>query len=428
MIIDDNRIFKEHVCGVPELFRLRLKQYLPFLKPMSTVYPGAPVLEIGRRCEAWLDLLTGIGFQPSAVDLNNRTSQDDPIPRVVAKTQKLNDACYFADLPANSQVVVSAFHMIESISLERLFAVFSDALRVLKPGGLLIIETVNANNMIPASQKSPSVLRSVSPLLLSSLAECCGFERVKTLRFEATRDLLESPCGSLADVMNVVNSAYAVIAQKTADETILKPSDAAFSAGCTLNLETRTERYIDQLEVKVRQLETRAEEAETRAYQTWIREKNAVASAREADVRTREAETRAEEARRFLNFVYSSRSWRMTEPMRSFVSKLRLVRHGGRIHAKAFIKGRGLSLAKQVLSYINSRTGFRHACKNVLKKIGLYEPVQSLYQKYIAWQSSNIQATRKAELPRGPLIHVSPRARMIYTDLKAAVEKNRESC
>jgi hypothetical protein len=402
MITDDDRIFKKHVCEVPELFRLRLKQYLPFLKPMSTVYPGAPVLEIGRRYEAWQDLLTGIGFQPSGADL--------------------------AALPADSQVVVSAFHMIESISLERLFAFFSDALRVLKPGGLLIIETMKANNMIPASQKSPSVLRSVSPLLLSSLAEHCGFERVKTLRFEATRDLLESPCGSLADVMNVVNSAYAVIAQKTADEAILKSSAAAFAAGDALNLENRTERYIDQLEVKVRQLETRAEEAETRAYQTWIREKNAVASAQEADVRTREAETRAEEARHFLNFVYSSRSWRMTEPMRSFVSKLRSVRHGGFAHAKAFIKGMGLPLAKRGLSYINSRTGFRRACKNVLKKIGLYEAVQSLYQKYIAWQSSNIQATRKAALLSGPLIHVSPRARMIYTDLKAAVEKNRESC
>jgi len=401
MTADDDQIFKERVCGVPALFKLRLKQYLPFLVPLSAAYPGAPVLEMGRRCEAWQELLTGIGFKPSGIDL--------------------------AALPADSQVVVSAFHMIEPINLERLFAVFSDALRVLKPGGLLIIEAMNADSMIPASQKSPSGLRPVSPLLLLSLAEHCGFARVKTLRFEATRDLLENPCGSLADVMNVVNSAYAVIAQKTADETILKPADAAFAAGGALNLVTRTEHYIDQLEVKVRQLETRAQEAETRAYETWIREKKAVASAREADTKTREAETRAEETRQFLNFVYSSRSWRMTEPMRSFVSKLRSVRHGGFAHAKAFIRGMGLPLAKRVLSYINSRTGFRRACKNVLKKIGLYESVQSLYQKYITWQSSHAQATRKAELPRGPLIHVSPRARMIYTDLKAAVEKNRES-
>jgi|GEM_PF-1590835 len=395
MIADDDRIFKEHVCGVPELFKLRLKQYLPFLMPLSTVYPGTTVLEIGRRCEAWQELLTGIGFRASGADL--------------------------AAVPADSQIVISAFHMIESISLERLFAIFSDALRVLKPGGLLIIETMNANNI-----KLSSDIRPISPLLLSSLAEHCGFARVKTLRFEATRDLLESTCGSLTDVMNVVNSACAIIAQKTADETILKPSNAVFAVGRALNLETRTERYIDQLEVKVRQLETRAEEAETRAYQTWIREKNAVASAQEADVRTREAETRAEEARQFLNFVYASRSWRMTEPMRSFVSKWRSVRHGGLAHAKAFIKGMGLPLAKQLLSYINNRTGFRRACKNVLQKIGLYESVQSLYQKYIAWQSSNTQATRKADLPCGPLIYVSPRARMIYADLKAVVEKNRE--
>ncbi len=400
MTADDDRIFKEHICGVPELYRLRLKQYLPFLVPLCAAYPGASVLETGRRCEAWQDLLTGIGFRAAGADL--------------------------AALPADSQVVVSAFHVIESISLEQQLAVFADALKVLKPGGLLIIETMNADKMIPASQKSSSGIRAISPLLLSVLAEHCGFARVKILRFEATRDLLESTYGSLTDVMNVVNSAYAIIAQKKADETILKPSDAAFAAGGALNLETRTERYIDQLEVRVRQLETRAQEAETRAYETWIREKKAVASAREADVRTREAETRAEETRQFLNFVYSSRSWRMTEPMRSFVSKLRSVRHGGLAHAKAFIKGLGLPLVKKVLSYINTRTGFRRAFKNVLRKLGLYEPVQSLYQKYIAWQSANTQATRKADVPRGPLIHMSPRARKIYADLKTVVEKSRE--
>jgi O-antigen chain-terminating methyltransferase len=427
MTADDDRIFKEHVCGVPELFKLRLKQYLPFLIPLNTVYPGAPVLEIGRRCEAWQDLLTGIGFRASGAALDSGTSRDDSIPGVVAEAQKSKVTGYFADLPANSQVVVSAFHIIESISRERLFTVFSDALRVLKPGGLLIIETINADNIMPTSQKSPSGFRSISPLLLSSLAEHCGFARVKILRFEATRDLLESTYGSLADVMNIVNSAYAIIAQKTADETILKPSAAAFAAGGALNLETRMGRYIDQLEAKVQQLETRAQEAETLAYETWTREKEAGVRVQQLETRVQEAETKMEEARQTLNIIYSSRSWRMTAPIRWFILKLRLVRHGGRAGAKAFIKGMGLPLAKQVLSYINNRTGFRRACKIVLKKLGLYQPVQSLYQKYIAWQSINTHATRKTALPRGPLIHLSPRARMIYADLKAAIEKNRES-
>jgi O-antigen chain-terminating methyltransferase len=103
---------------------------------------------------------------------------------------------FLAGLPDASIGGVTSFHMVEHLPFQQIIALVDHALRVLKPGGLLILETPNPQNILVGSHSfhlDPTHARPLPSELLWFLAEIRGFRNLRYLGLHPpTLDLGES--------------------------------------------------------------------------------------------------------------------------------------------------------------------------------------------------------------------------------------------
>ena len=88
---------------------------------------------------------------------------------------------------------------------------------MLMPGGLLILETPNPENLVVGTSHfylDPTHQRPIPPELLSFLPEYYGFAKLKTLRLQERRELSGGKAPTLFDVLDGVSPDCAVVAQK----------------------------------------------------------------------------------------------------------------------------------------------------------------------------------------------------------------------
>ncbi len=141
--------FEEKFRGSRSLITSRLRAYQPFIEPLSEIYRGGSIVDLGCGRGEWLELMEASGFKSHGVDLDAGMLQ---ISRDFGLTVEQRDAVAFmASLESESRVVVSAFHFVEHISFSDLRTVVAEAFRVLLPGGLLIMETPNPENLTVAT-------------------------------------------------------------------------------------------------------------------------------------------------------------------------------------------------------------------------------------------------------------------------------------
>jgi SAM-dependent methyltransferase len=82
-------------------------------------------------------------------------------------------------LPVASRSAVTAMHLFEHLEPETLLAVLSEIRRVLRPGGLLIVESPNPHSLrVGASLYwvDPTHRRPLMPETLELYLKTCGFE------------------------------------------------------------------------------------------------------------------------------------------------------------------------------------------------------------------------------------------------------------
>ena len=92
---------------------------------------------------------------------------------------------YLSALPDGTLSVVTAFHLVEHMPFSRLLVLTGEIFRVLKPGGLLIYETPNPENLEVATYSfwmDPTHLRPLPPELLEFLVLQGGFADVEVRR------------------------------------------------------------------------------------------------------------------------------------------------------------------------------------------------------------------------------------------------------
>lgn len=249
--------FENRYRGSRELIYERLKGYLPFLKPLTSVYPGAPVIDLGCGRGEWLQLTQDLGLKSFGVDLDaGMLASCEALGLPVQQGDALD---YLAGLPDDSQAVVSAFHLVEHIPFDAVQMLVMESLRVLKPGGLLIMETPNPENIVVGTNNfylDPTHQRPIPSLLLSFLTEHQGFARTKVLRLQESLTLLQQQVLSLHDVFSGVSPDHAVIAQKDALSASMKPFDEAFSREYGLSLHALSQCYDRSVLGPVQRLDT----------------------------------------------------------------------------------------------------------------------------------------------------------------------------
>jgi SAM-dependent methyltransferase len=256
------KAFEDQHRGSREMIKARLAVYMPFIKKIQATHSDASALDLGCGRGEWLELLQDHQLSASGIDLDDGMLS-------ACRHQGLNvqtgDAiAHLQSLPANSLSIVSGFHIAEHLSLDDLQTLIKEALRALKPSGLLILEAPNTENLVVGTSSfylDPTHQRPLPSALLSFLATHLGFARVKVLGVQESVPLREEhgPT-SLFAVLSGVSPDYAVIAQKGGEAAVMSSFDTVFAKEYGLTLELLANRYqerFDAIERKTQLLEAR---------------------------------------------------------------------------------------------------------------------------------------------------------------------------
>jgi SAM-dependent methyltransferase len=174
--------FENAFRGTRELVKERQSIYLSYLATAEAGTPGRPILDIGCGRGEWLELLrenqlTGRGIDSNQVMLD--TCRAAGLDVVEGDALSITSA-----LPDASLGALTAFHVVEHLPFDTLAALLDQALRTLKPGGLLILETPNPGNVLVGSHNfylDPTHLRPLPMAMLRFLVEAKGFGALQIL-------------------------------------------------------------------------------------------------------------------------------------------------------------------------------------------------------------------------------------------------------
>jgi SAM-dependent methyltransferase len=168
--------FEETFRGTRAQVRERLASYVEDARAAHAAI-GGPAVDIGCGRGEWLELMGEAGIPVRGVDENAMIIEQC---RELALDAVRDDAvAYLAGVPQKTLSVVSAFHVLEHLPQPKQLQVLAAAYNALAPGGILILETPNPENLIVGAwtfYMDPSHLRPMPPTLLGFLVEAAGFE------------------------------------------------------------------------------------------------------------------------------------------------------------------------------------------------------------------------------------------------------------
>ncbi len=208
------RRFEDRYRGSRAIIKQRLRAYLPFVEPLQEVELRT-ALDLGCGRGEWLELLGEIGFSARGVDVDEAMlagCREQGLDVTVADALQT-----LQSLPDNCIGLITAFHVVEHIGFDSVGELVRQALRVLAPGGLLIVETPNPENLTVGTASfylDPSHQRPLPPALLDFVVEYAGFERHLVVRLQEDPSLHGAAPIGLINVIEGVSPDYGIVAQK----------------------------------------------------------------------------------------------------------------------------------------------------------------------------------------------------------------------
>jgi O-antigen chain-terminating methyltransferase len=186
--------FEDMFRGTREDIKDRGRIYLPYIRAAKVDLSSAPVIDLGCGRGEWLELLRDEEIISHGVDINRVFLE---ACRATTLDVKESDAVTFLrKLKPSSVAVVTSFHLIEHLPLKTVIALLDESLRVLKPGGLIILETPNPENLEVGGcnfYTDPTHRNPLPPLLTQALVELRGFVRPVIVRRDQEKIRLHVP-------------------------------------------------------------------------------------------------------------------------------------------------------------------------------------------------------------------------------------------
>jgi SAM-dependent methyltransferase len=246
---DFNRALQNKLRGSRAAVKARLFVYLPFVYPLLHAYPGAPALDLSCGQGEWLETLQESGFTVQGVD-----SDADQVAVCHQRGFAAQAGSALAVLqaaPAQSFALVSALGLAEQLPLAALKLVVQQAQRVLKPGGVLLLQAAHPDNLLTEAHQAvldAIPTQHISPAVLAFLPEYFGFETIKTIRLHEQLGVAARPLVGLVNVLKDASPSYAVIAQKAAPGMNPPVVIKAFEQDYGLSLETLAALFDQRLQ------------------------------------------------------------------------------------------------------------------------------------------------------------------------------------
>ncbi|MFJ2694536.1 class I SAM-dependent methyltransferase [Pseudomonas sp. NPDC087336] len=236
--------------GSRELISQRLEAYLPFLAPLKKLYQDYPILDLRCGRGEWLELLGREGYAATGVDLDDGMLK---ACRMLELPVRKDDALSaLQNLPDNSLVAVTGFQIAEHVAFPVLQQLIAEALRVLRPAGILILESPSVESVVLGAERfyiHPAHQHPLPSLLLSFLTEYSGFakSRIVLLQEEPVLQGARSNV-DLWELLSTTRPDCDVVAQKQASPELLCVFDPVFDAvyGAPLDrLAVRDDRVLE---------------------------------------------------------------------------------------------------------------------------------------------------------------------------------------
>jgi len=225
--------------GTREDIKQRASHYLPVIADAVGHTGGALVVDLGCGRGEWLEVLAEQGIDACGVELN---------PVLLAEctgrgfTAVLADALNFLRGRGDGSVgAITAMHLAEHLDFETLVGIIDEARRVLAPGGALILETPNPENLVMSTHWfyfDPTHRNPLPPGLFEWLVSARGFVDVRIERLIENRGIYPvDPVPTDAPGAATINKLLGML-QAAPDYAIVARSfDAARVGSPTLEVE-----------------------------------------------------------------------------------------------------------------------------------------------------------------------------------------------
>jgi O-antigen chain-terminating methyltransferase len=172
--------FEDRFRGSREEIKRRASVYLPVVRDAGAGVAERPIVDVGCGRGEWLELLADEQLVARGIDSNLVMVEQGRARGLV-----VDHADVFAGLrglPDASVGAVTAFHLIEHLPFARLVAVVDEIVRVLQPGGVVVLETPNPTNLVVGASSffiDPTHRTPLHPETMRFLAESRGLVRVE---------------------------------------------------------------------------------------------------------------------------------------------------------------------------------------------------------------------------------------------------------
>ncbi|HHQ6549503.1 class I SAM-dependent methyltransferase [Serratia fonticola] len=383
---DFYRVFEEEHRGSVQDIKQRLSVYLPFITALAKIYPSAEVADVGCGRGEWLETLRDNAIPAMGVDLDD--GMLERALQIGLNVKKMDCLAFLQQQADASLLAITGFHIAEHLPFEVLQSLVKEALRVLKPGGLLILETPNPENVSVGTcsfYMDPTHNHPLPPALLEFIPNYYGFLRTKILRLQEKAGLRDSSSSVyLVDVLKGVSPDYSLIAQKEAEKSVVRELDPYFEKEYGVTLDGLSDRYDQRLNSQFKRMDKvqRAQEAKLHDVGNQLERFQRQWEKSHQELMAVHAHNQSLQQQ--LIDVHASNSWRVTYPLRWVSGQLQAVRDEG-------IKARGRKAVKKVLrktintalNLFHEHPKFKGFVLSSARKLGVYRLLQSVFRRVL---------------------------------------------
>ncbi|MEF7439058.1 methyltransferase domain-containing protein [Paenibacillus lautus] len=181
--------FEDRYRGTRSNIKMRQEYYIPHVDKVFKKMSNCKLLDLGCGRGEWLELLKEKGYAAEGTDLNE--DMVNYCTELGIKVEYMDILSYLFKQNTESAGVITGFHIIEHIPLNITIRVLEECMRILKPGGMIIFETPNPENIMVGSYSffyDPTHQKPLVPDTIEFIAQQKGFINTEIHRLHKRND------------------------------------------------------------------------------------------------------------------------------------------------------------------------------------------------------------------------------------------------